>query len=430
VFKLHLLFYVLKKSHVILDDGFIEYFIYAENNTIGKFSPTNAEHEFYSVKTAKSDSSDLVINEFLASNTASNADQDGEFDDWIELFNNGISTIDLSIYSLSDDISDLTQFTFPANTMLQPDSFVVVWADNDVAQAGFHADFKLSSGGETIYLSDASLSIVDSVTFPAQLTDISYGRFVNGTGTFQFLTPIIGDQNMVTIAPSYDVVINEFLASNTTDQSDSYGDFDNWIELYNKGNSAVDLSSFSISDDIADLDLYKFASGTILAPDSFIIVWADGDSAQILATVGYHADFKLSASGESIYLTDGSTIVDSVTYPTQVTDTSYGRWPNGTGSFASMAITFRAQNSNHTGLNKAIINTVEFSIYPNPATESFTVRLNEFKAQPTTVHIFNNMGQQLFFNTINQFIDVNTSTWVKGIYFVRVGLTTSRIIIQ
>jgi hypothetical protein len=184
-------------ADLTLAGGTTQYYIYAENNDIGKFSPTNAEHEFYSVEAIVQPAGDLVINEFLASNDTVVADQDGEFDDWIELYNKGNSTIDLSLYSLSDDASDLGQFTFPAGATLAANSYVIIWADKDLTQSGYHADFKLSADGETLYLSDATLNFADSIEFTAQTTDISFGRYPNGTGSFSTMNPTFAAVNMV-----------------------------------------------------------------------------------------------------------------------------------------------------------------------------------------------------------------------------------------
>ncbi len=184
-------------TDITLAGGTTQYYIYAENANIGKFSPTNAEHVFYTIEALVQPIGDLVINEFLASNDTTMADQDGEFDDWIELYNKGNTIIDLSKYSLSDDASDLGQFTFPLGATLAPNSYVIVWADGDLNQSGYHADFKISASGETLYLSDSTLSYADSVQFTAQTTDVSYGRFPNGTGSFSSMTPTFNAENMV-----------------------------------------------------------------------------------------------------------------------------------------------------------------------------------------------------------------------------------------
>ncbi len=86
-----------------------QYYIYAENDNAGMFSPQRAQYEFYELTAASAPAGDVVINEFMASNDVTASDQDGEFDDWIELYNNTNASIDLSGYSLSDDGTDLTQ---------------------------------------------------------------------------------------------------------------------------------------------------------------------------------------------------------------------------------------------------------------------------------------------------------------------------------
>lgn len=173
----------------------MDYYIYAENSNIGKFSPQRAAHEYYTITAGVAAANDLVINEFLASNDFTVADQDGEYDDWIELYNNGSTTINLENYHLSDDGLDLTQWTFPAGASIAPNSYLIVWADDDVAQAGYHANFKLSAGGETIYLTDTAGAIVDQITYTTQVTDTAYARFPNGTGNFQSMAPTFNAEN-------------------------------------------------------------------------------------------------------------------------------------------------------------------------------------------------------------------------------------------
>ncbi len=174
-----------------------EYYLYAENDGIGKFSPQRAEHEFYSI-TAGSTSTlagALVINEFLASNDAIEADQDDEYDDWVELYNNSEVAIDLEGFFLSDDLDNATKWTFPAGTVIGAQDYLIIWLDDDEQQAGLHASFKLSADGEAIVLSDAEGGLIDSLTFASQETDISYGRYPNGTGDFREMEPTFNGEN-------------------------------------------------------------------------------------------------------------------------------------------------------------------------------------------------------------------------------------------
>ena len=137
----------------------------------------------------------IVINEFLASNDATQADQDGEFDDWVELYNLGADDIDMSGYFLSDDFATPEKWTFPAGAIIPAGGYLIVWADDDEEQDGLHAPFKLSAGGEQLMLTRADGLLIDSLTFPEQTTDVSYGRFPNGTGRFGTMTPTFGAMN-------------------------------------------------------------------------------------------------------------------------------------------------------------------------------------------------------------------------------------------
>lgn len=162
------------------------YYVYAENNTIGAFSPARAQHEFYLQSAAFTplNVGDLVINEIMADNETIIADQDGEFDDWLELYNNSNTTVSLDGLYLSDDPTDLLVWQFPNGLTLAPNSYLIIWCDKDLTQSGVHADIKFSSGGESAILSYSDGTILEDITFGAQEVDKSYSRIPNGTGNF------------------------------------------------------------------------------------------------------------------------------------------------------------------------------------------------------------------------------------------------------
>jgi hypothetical protein len=137
---------------------------------------------------------DVVINEFMAQND-SIADPSGEFEDWIELYNNTTHSIDLGGMYLSDDVSRPTKWQFPANSTIGANSYVMVWADEDSGQVGLHANFQLSASGEYLRLSNTDASVLDSVTFGAQQGNRTMARIPNGTGTFFKCRPTIGGDN-------------------------------------------------------------------------------------------------------------------------------------------------------------------------------------------------------------------------------------------
>ncbi len=132
------------------------------------------------------DAGDIVINEFLASNSEATkiSDTDGEYDDWIELFNNSDETVNLSGLYLSDDDTAPLKWKLPYGTQLRAEEYLIIWADQDSIQFGLHANFKLPKAGGKIVLSNSDGTTIDEVTYPEQTTNIAYARIPNGVGDF------------------------------------------------------------------------------------------------------------------------------------------------------------------------------------------------------------------------------------------------------
>lgn len=135
----------------------------------------------------------VVINEICAHNLSGLQDGSGNCGDWIELYNPGGGTVDLSGWTLTDDKDDPDRWTFPEGTVLG--EYLVLFADgtDTVDGAGYcHTAFALRTRGETLYLYDAGGELVDRLEYPEQDFDITYGRaFGNGEdqGTFATATP-------------------------------------------------------------------------------------------------------------------------------------------------------------------------------------------------------------------------------------------------
>jgi len=131
------------------------------------------------------DPQDVVINEFMARNDIDSpwSDQDGEFDDWIELYNNTASPISLKNYFLSDAESFKHKWELPEDAVIPANGYLIVWADKDPQQVGLHTKFSLSKNGGKIFFSYLDGTLIDSVEFGAQAKNKSMSRIPNGTGT-------------------------------------------------------------------------------------------------------------------------------------------------------------------------------------------------------------------------------------------------------
>ncbi|GJQ62127.1 MAG: hypothetical protein SCALA702_11800 [Melioribacteraceae bacterium] len=189
---------------VALGSTDMQYYIYAENDDAVKFSPERAEYEFYNIAV----NNQIVINEFMADNDNIVQDPEGEFDDWIELYNNSDTPVSLNGYYLTDESDELTQWVFP-DVSIGAQSYLIIWADDDEDQEGLHANFKLSASGEEILLVAPDTTIVDQVSFGAQETDISMGRFPNGTGPFEMMTPTFGLENQISGNLNSEIIVDE-----------------------------------------------------------------------------------------------------------------------------------------------------------------------------------------------------------------------------
>jgi hypothetical protein len=216
------------------------------------------------------------------------------------------------------------------------------------------------------------------------------------------------------------VVINELMADNTAATADSFGEFDDWLELYNVSSASVDLTGWTLTDDINELDKFTIPSGTILEPDSYLVVWADGDIDQ----GDLHADFKLSSNGETLYLLNSAQeLVDEIEFPASTTDLAYARVPNGTGPFEYQGHTIAANNDIPTGLFESA-QDLGFYIYPNPASDYITLDLGESNRSISNLQIVNLLGEVIYSNSENILTKntIHIGGFAAGLYLLRLEL--------
>jgi hypothetical protein len=157
----------------------------------------------------------VVLNEVMAANGAAVRDPQGEYDDWVELHNASDAPVNVGALYLTDDAKAPTRWRIPTNnpnaTTIPAHGFLVVWTDGETADAGLHANFRLDTDGDALYLFDTDgKTLLDSVEFGGQTTDVSYGRYPDATGDWQFLlSPTPGAAN----TPAYLGAVSELTFS-------------------------------------------------------------------------------------------------------------------------------------------------------------------------------------------------------------------------
>lgn len=304
------------------------------------------------------------ITEFMASNGNAHKGPDGEYGDWIELYNDSSAAVNLNGYGISDDLSKPKKFTF-GNVTIDPYSYLVVYSTTFAVDGYVCIDFGLSSGGETLLFSDPNGMIVDLIEFDAQaqntsmakqypmdlydehaefaVTDLPTPGFPNTqSGYAAFDLAENGEMGV------HDISFNEVLidgyhityAYNSSTGSDRPFDADlgSWIELKNGSDAAVDLTGYSVTDNPQRPTKWVFPDGTSIAAKGYLTLNLEGSlprlgaedepitEAQRLMTV----NFDIAAEGETLYLYDPmGKLLDRVTVPKSTACLSYGRDVNG-----------------------------------------------------------------------------------------------------
>ncbi len=284
-------------------------------------------------------SSGLVLNELVASNVTTLKDEDGEYPDWIEIYNGGPLPIDLSNYALSDDVSRPVKWIFPKYT-IQPGEYFVVFASGKNRPGGEdarpHTNFSLRAEGETVILSDRLGQPVDRVTYELLDKDVSWGRVPGLEHTWQeYKQPTPGMANdhkgeiemdaRMRAQNTTGVFISEVVTSSTGIET-AYGNTSyDWIEIVNRGDEAVDLTGWGLSDSVNNPRQWRFPQ-VKLPPGGYVLVFASGLSASPTGSSALHTNFRLSALGETVVLAEpGGRIVDKLVVPRLETNNSYGR---------------------------------------------------------------------------------------------------------
>lgn len=239
-------------------------------------------------------------------------------EDWIELANTSAVEADISGWSLTDD-ENVRQFVFAPNTRVAPGGLVLVRCAGPGNTNPAAASFALAQRGETVLLYDRSGSRVDAVSFGLQIPEHSSGRSeIDGDWTLTVPTPGMPNE---AVNLSADLTINEVMA-------DPVAGEDDWIELHNLAtNAPASIGGFylSMSNAVSRLPGLSF-----VAPGGFVRLWADERAG------ADHLSFKLPGAGATVRLADPiGAELNQFAYTMQKEGVSYGRYPDGSGQYAS-----------------------------------------------------------------------------------------------
>ena len=263
----------------------------------------------------------VYISEIVASNNGIQEDDSGEYNDYIEIYNDNNQDINLKDYQLADSE---TKWTFP-DFIIKSHEYKIIYASskNYCNGSTCHTNFKLSTEKEVVSLIDLTGTVVSSVSYSKLSKNMSYSLYKD---EYVVTIPTPGRKNEYTRIEQKDakmyngLIINEYLTHNKGSHYAPNGGYYDWVELFNSSNNDLNLNGVFLTDKEDFLNKYMFPD-IVVKSKEYIIVYLTGDE-----TVDgvLSANFKLS-DDEKIILSANNQIIDSVDIVLLDTNMSYGR---------------------------------------------------------------------------------------------------------
>lgn len=288
---------------------------------------------------------DILLSEVMAKNNGVLQDNEGDYPDWIELYNPTGHDISLKDYGLTDNAQKKGKFIFPDITVKAGEYFVVYASGKDtvdIAGRVVHLPFSINAEKEDVYLFSPHGDELGHAEVRGLGENLSCGPDGEG-GTVWFSKPTPGAANADTYIPvaaapsvpaaAVTVRINEYATKSSITLADEDGDFVSWVELHNYGDADVALAGASLSDDPAKPAKWTFPAATIPA-GGYLVVYCSDKPKTWQAGQPLHADFTLSGKETSLLLSaaDGAKVDECAVYELTA-NLSCGRVPNDTDNW-------------------------------------------------------------------------------------------------
>lgn len=369
----------------------------------------------------------IKINEFVVSNTTGAMDEDGTYQDWIELHNTANFDIDVGGLRLADESKI---WVFPSRTIPRKGFLTVFTSDKDRKGDILHANFKITSTGENLRLLNGNgvdeLDFINKFWWGGALPpNHAYARVVDGQDTntqsdwADTTNPTYGLANDIqTIDPkanAHFIVINEVVSKNDSTWPDYQGEYRDWIELYNNGDAAVDLQGLKIADscDGAGCNpdqagypyggrIWEFQESYIMNPGDHLVIYASGKNTVVNGSRGhreFHTNFDLSADfGETLFwLNTNNNVVafydfgkiDANGDGVPDADVSLGQDPDGSGWSGARAFNPPTPESANQDVAITPHPYADFIVINEVCPDNSSWLKDQFNAYPDWIEIYN-----------------------------------------
>jgi parallel beta-helix repeat protein len=362
--------------------------------------------------------------------------------DWVEIYNSTTNPVNLEGWTL---LQGKNTFQITPPLVLEPKAYFVFVEDSVLFRKIYGAevpvlggwDFDLDDQAGAIILQDAQQQTVHYVryanTWPypplaagkGATVELEIGKQGNKPSEWResyVLNGTPGTENSRAVFIS-DIFVNEVMASNSNTIADEFGEYDDWLEVFNAGEDTVNIAGLYISDNLSNPRKWQLALNephkTSIPPKGFLVIWADEQTEQGIL----HADFKLSASGERVAVfqrkSDDFESLDMLEFGIQTNEATYGRFPDGSSSLSQLKPTPLAPNALRTGVDDYAYYTLR--VYPNPFSETCMIQTQEVR-KPYHLEILSISGQQLILQSglSSDQWSLNGAALESGLYLYRI----------
>ncbi|HPO56049.1 MAG: T9SS type A sorting domain-containing protein [Ignavibacteriales bacterium] len=338
--------------------------------------------------------------------------------DWIEIFNNSETSLDITGYKIYDSgglAGTKPKKLFPAGSVIPAKGFLLIVTDDSDASG-----FGISSGGETVWLENASGTLIDSLVIMAMSETQSCSRYPDGG------TAVLVDLITKGITNNR-VLMNETYSRGVPTDPD-------WIEIFNPSSASLDITGYKIYDNGGQAGTKPkklFPAGSIIPSKGFLVIVTDDADA---------SGFGISSGGEKVWFEDANgVLIDSVQIAAMDTNQSFGRNPDG--AFAWMLLSPRTPGSSNvlTDLEDEVSEVKQFKLnqnYPNPFNPTTTVSYSLNVGSFVSLKVFDILGNEVL-NLFNKQQDAGDYKIIfdgkglsSGVYIVRLEAGTNVNIIK
>ncbi|GEM_PF-285598 len=366
----------------------------------------------------------LFINEVMPRNHYLPTVSPTRFTDWIELYNLGDEAVSLEGLYLTPNRENPIYCPYrplPGEDILEAKEHLTLWADGSEVSHGRHLNFKLQGGDGAVYLfrrMGGEMVLLDSVVYEDVPLEMALARLPDGSGPWQLTdAPTAGRDNRLWFAPPMNGIrINEIHVAEDPRENE-------WIELYNANDVAVDAGGLFLTDDLDRPGRWRLPLRrpwqTLIPPHGYLVIGNLQSPWRGHLQLSFDFDARQGETGLAVWENDRLRYLDYQRYRTAAGMPTTGRFPDGAGSWQPLAVATPGEGNILTAT--PTLSLAKISIHPNPTEGRLFLRLGDpLPPDPIVVRILSLTGRVLatYRYAPSKVLTLDLQDLQKGVYLL------------